>query len=181
MQVLPIISGIASVAGTVMNMSAARAEGEYQAQVAENNRRIAEENAQETLKATQAQARIQDIEARSQLGAMIAAAGASGLSGLVGSNPLRVSTAQKLAQRDRAFTVDAGEKQAKGYRQQAENFRSEGEAARWGGRMRSFSALIGGISSFPSLISDAKKVGVAKSKALEPRLTTGPLGSGRLY
>lgn len=173
MQALPIISGVASAVGTVVSMQAAKAEGEYQAQVAENNRRIAEQNAIDTLKNTQAQARIQDQDARRQLDAIIASASASGLSGLVGSTALRVRTGEELAQRDRAFTMDAGEKQATGYRQQAENFRSEGEAARWGGQMRSFSALIGGISSFPSLISDAPKVAPAKSKALDTRTALG--------
>lgn len=164
MQALPMIAQAASVVGTMVSMSAAQSQAKYQAQVAENNAKLAEINANETLRRSQIDAQIQDQEAQAEIGSIVAAASASGFDLNVGSTALRRRTAENLAGRDRAFMIQEGEDNARAYRQQGENFRADAKATRYGGKLQSFSALLNGISSFPNLLSDAPKVAPSTAK-----------------
>jgi hypothetical protein len=136
--------------------------GIYQSRVAKANAAIAQQNAAKAVQTAHQQAQIGDQEAAQDIGAMMAQAGASGLSLGVGSSALRRRSAEELAARDRGFTVYAGEMEAAGYKQEAANYRSEGRNALGGGMLDAFSSVL----SSPSLISSSAKVSPSVMKKL---------------
>ena len=141
-----------STAATIAGTGAAIAQNSYQARVALNNAKIAEQNAERAINESKIGAQDQDLEAKAQIGALIARGGASGLSLGAGSLALRRKSAEELAARDRGYTIYAGETKADAYNQQAQDYRTEASSL----RTANFMEVIGaGFDIGTSLISGA--------------------------
>lgn len=148
MYALPIISAIV---GTVSTVSSAM----FQAQVAKNNAVVAENNANRSVQEAAVAAQEGDQAANADLGQMLAQAGASGLTLNTGSMGLKYKSASELAARDRGYTIYKGASEAAGYRQQANDFRTEAGGA----RSSAMFGLVGGaLDVGGSLISRKTKV-----------------------
>lgn len=143
MQALPIISAVVTAASTVMGAM-------YQGQVAKNNAIIAENNAGRAIQEASVAAQEGDQAAAADIGQMISQAGASGLTLNTGSQGLKRKSASELAARDRGYTVYKGATEAAGYRQQAEDFRSEASAAK---SSAIFGLIGGGLDIGTSLVN----------------------------
>jgi hypothetical protein len=98
-----------------------------------------------------------------EIGQMLSAQGASGLSVGVGSMGLRRKSAEELAAKDRGFAIYAGDSKAAAYQQQAADFRAESSAARGAGR---FGLLGTAIGFGDSLISRATKVNMKTARRI---------------
>lgn len=152
-----LISTIASVG---MQMGAAN----YQAQVADINAQIAEENANREMFRSQEEERDVGLESGGRIGELVAGQSASGVSLGKGSAPLVRSHAARLGRRDVLRTRAAGENQAYAYLVDQFNYKAQAEAARGeasasllGGFLSGLGQVVGGIggsssSLQPSLI-----------------------------
>lgn len=170
MQLLPLAFGGAAAGagsligtlGTVIGGVTSFMEASYKSKVAASNAQIAEQNATQATHTAALQAQQQDIEAQQELGDVVAQASASGLELGVGSAALRRKSKEELAAKDRGFTIYAGQKEAAGYKQQANEFRAESKAAKTGG----FLGLLGSAVELatPNFVSDAPKVSAATAR-----------------
>jgi len=151
---LAIISAVIGIAGTVASVSAANKETAYRRQVAENNAKLSDYNAQESRIAGGKVAQDRDRAAKAVIGQMLADQSASGLSIGVGSFDLQVKSADKQATRDRTRIVDAAAKDAAGYTKQAEQFRSKSGYLQ---SAQTFDNLAGAVQIGSSIIGGANK------------------------
>lgn len=136
-----------SVLGTVSAIGAAN----YQAGVARNNAIIAERNAQQASDRSQNEQLEADRETAALLGEQQAIQGASGLTGASQMRTRR--SANRLGRQDAENIRLGGDREIQNFRQQAENFRAEGRAA----KSQATGALVGGIFDVgSSLISGAR-------------------------
>jgi len=137
--VLGIAGGVISAMGAIQAANAQAASAQYNAKVAESNRRAA-------LRQTQVAVEDKQAENRRQLGSIRAAYGASGL--MLDGSPLDVleDTAQEQAF-DVAKIRYKGKMQAEGYSEQAALYRLEAKSAKRAGWIGAGSALIGGLSN----------------------------------
>lgn len=161
------LSGIMGAVGSMQQAGAAKAQAEYQAQVARNNETIARQNAQYAAAAGESQAQAQDFKNRATLGAIEAAQSASGLD--LDSPTLRQvreGSAQVL-RLDTANVMANAALRARGYEAQAQGFASEGELARMRARSQS-----GGIGAFGSLLSGASSFADKWTRYQSPSTTT---------
>jgi hypothetical protein len=100
-------------------------EARYRAQVAENNRIVAEQNARYAVQAGRTNAFAQDLQTRAALGTATAAQGASGLDVGQGS-PVEVrSSIQQLGRLKTLEEIQKADLEAYGYRQKASDFGAE--------------------------------------------------------
>ena len=107
MQAIPLLfqgaQGVAtalSVASGVIEAVGQYSAGMYQAKVAANNARIADENAKRAIHTANVQAQNQDFDALVAMGGLLAELGASGLQVGTGSAALRRKSQSELAARD---------------------------------------------------------------------------------
>lgn len=148
-----LASGTALTAATagIGALSAIQA-GQYQAAVAKNNAKIAEENAARLSEASQREAMRSDQDYRALLGEQLAAQGVSGLD-ILGRSQV---AARRLTQRTgRLAAMDItseGEAGARRSLQEAANFRAEGKQARLQGYLSGAGALAQGASDVGTLI-----------------------------
>ena len=157
------LSTALQVGATVVGTMGAIQQSNYQSQVALNNQAIAEENARRVIFESQIEAQETDIEARGELGQLLAQQGASGLSLGSGSFALRRKGLEELAAKDRGFIRSQGEVRATRHRQQASDFAGESAMAKASGR----GALVSGAFDIgTSLVSGASRVNVAKARSL---------------
>lgn len=157
---LAAVGTAVSVLGGIQQVSAQRAQANFQSQVARNNQKIAQENALRSIEDAQQATVDQGEEARQELGQLIAAQSASGLSLGVGSSLLRRRAADRLARRDNERLREAGNLRAQGFNQQAVDAEAQAAQARSAGR----NALIGGAFNIgSSLISGAQSINKARS------------------
>ena len=165
-----VIATGAAVVGTVLQIQSARdsakaaeARARYQAEVAERNAQIEDENRARAIAEASVAAQDQDFDARAELGALIAEQGASGLDLGSGSFLRQRAGLETIAATDRARIINAGQNESDAARRRAENFREEarnaGAAAgdaRSAGRTAIAASLISGIGSVAS--STAKRI-----------------------
>lgn len=147
-------------------------QGMYQSRVAANNAQIANDNAKRVTQETAVKAQEQDWQAQTEMGALLANLGASGLSVGTGSAALRRKSQENLAAKDRAYTTYEGETQATGYKQQSQDFTAEAAA----NRSAAQNALISGVLDIgSSLVGGASKVNVAKAKRINAGIGSKPI------
>lgn len=158
-----ITAAAASTASAVIGGISTLASSMFQARVAKNNAAIAESNAQRAIQEASVKAQDQDIAARAEMGQMLASAGASGLSMGTGSLALQRKATEELAARDRGYTTYAGEAEAAGYKQQAQDFRTEAAGARMSGL---FGLVSSGLDIAGSMISSASTVNAATARSI---------------
>jgi len=175
MQAIPAFLASTGVSATTAISAASAAIGgvsaisqaNYQSRVAKNNAVIAANNATQVRQETAVNNMMRDQEARSDIGAMLAQGGASGLSLGVGSMGLRRKSMEELAARDRELSTYAGDTRAAGFDQQSQDFTSEARSARTAG---AFNAAGAGINFGSSFISDAPTVNAATSARITGRI-----------
>lgn len=155
------------VGGAAFGLVSTLASSNYNAQVAANNVQIAESNAERSVQRAAVEAQEQDVQARGELGAMLASAGASGLNLGSGSALLRRKSAEELAAKDRGFIAFEGQSKAAQFKQQATDIRDEAALA----KQQSFFSTIGqGINIGTSLVSGATKVNEITARGIRGRL-----------
>lgn len=150
------VGAVVSAAGTVMAAQSASANAKYQAQVANNNATIAQQNSQYAIKASEAQAANQGQAGRASLARIRTAQAASGIDVNSGS-AVDVQTSQaETNQQNTANTLNNGLLQAYGYRTQATNFSAQAglDSAESGQ-----DETAGEIGAAGSLLSSASSIG----------------------
>lgn len=126
--------------------------GNYQAAVARNNARLAEENAARESEAAQREAQRSDQDYRALLGEQLAAQGASGLD-ILGRSQVAARTLTERTGRRAAMDITTeGEAAARRSLQESANFRAEGRQARLQGYLTGGAALLKGASDVNTLI-----------------------------
>ncbi|HXA22753.1 MAG TPA: hypothetical protein VNW90_10660 [Acetobacteraceae bacterium] len=165
--------------GAMEQGKAAQQQADYQAQVANNNAIIAQQNATYATAAGNAQAEKSAMGTAERMGAIRAAQASSGVD--VGSgSPLDVQTSQKeVGQLDQDTIRNNAARVAYGYRSQSTNFTAQagldtatGANAATAGDIGAVSSVLGGATSVGKQFSDLTKVGVIGSGA--PNVSTNP-------
>lgn len=165
--VLPVLSIGSTVLGAVtgaigagQSASAQSANAQYQAQVAENNRIIAEQNAGAAIQTGAAKTITAGLAERTRFGRVRAAQAANNIDVNSGS-AVDVQAAQReLGRLDELTVAHDADLQAYGYRAQASNFgaeaqldRARAQQARSAGGLGIASSLIGGAGALANRFS----------------------------
>lgn len=150
------VSAIGGVVSTISQMQAAS----YQAAVAERNAKIMEDNARREVDRAQAETVDESEAARQQIGQLVAAQSASGVSMMSGSPLTRRRGAQRLAERDAQRIRSDANVQAERMQQQATDHRAEASMAR---SRRGASMLSGALDVGSTIIGGARQIRQARS------------------
>lgn len=153
---LPVILGAVStgvsILGIMQSTSANIQAANYQAQIADRNAAIMEDNAQRAAYRSAVEAQQQDENTRGVVGQIIANQAASGLRLGGRSAMLTRKSAAELGRLDTLNIRQAGEIEAHNYLMQAEDFRSSadfsrktGQSAAVAGALQGFGSLVGGL------------------------------------
>ena len=145
------VSAVGGIVGTISQMNAAS----YQAAVAERNAELMDQNARREVQRAQSEVQDQSEVAREQIGQLVAAQSASGISMMTGSPLTRRRGAERLAQRDSARIRSDANVQAERMQQQATDFRGEAGMAR---ARRSNTLLSGVLGTGSTLIGGARQI-----------------------
>jgi hypothetical protein len=149
---IPLLPTLLTAGSAVVGAVSAIQSGNYQAAVAKNNARIAEENAARTSEAAQIEAQRSDQDYRALLGEQLAAQGASGLDILGRSQQSARMLTKRTGRRAAMAIVDEGEAGARRSLQESANFRSEGKQARLQGYLTGGARLLQGASDVGTLV-----------------------------
>lgn len=126
---LAIVGSIASAGvgalGAIRSASAAAAQANYQAQVAANNQKIAEQNANTAIQAGEAKATAQSLKNRSIQGGIIAGEAGAGLDVNSGSPIDLRDSAARIGQLDVETTRYNAQQQAYGFRTQGMGYTAQ--------------------------------------------------------
>lgn len=146
--------GMAAVTGLTAGVSALSSiqQGNYQAAVARNNARIAEENAARISEASQREGMRSDQDYRALLAEQLAIQGASGLDILGRSQVAARQLTQRTGRRAAKDISDEGTAEARRSLQEAANFRSEGKQAKTQGYISAAGSLLQGASNIGSTL-----------------------------
>jgi len=152
-----------SVMGALQNASAQKASADYQAQVAAGNAKIATQNANFASESGEQQAAIQEQKTRSQVGAIEAAQGSSGVD-INSPTATAVRTSQgELGALDAQTIRSNAARTAYGYQTQSTNSAGAGLLSGVGNASLNYAKVIGnssGIDTSNSVnISDSNAVG----------------------
>jgi hypothetical protein len=118
-------SGVVGAVGASNSAEATAQSYQYKAQVAENNAKIAEQNAQAARESGTAQAQSNDMKTKAQVGTQLAAQAANGLDVNTGTNVAVRQSTTDLGHLDTLTILNNATKNAAGYTNQANNYRSE--------------------------------------------------------
>jgi hypothetical protein len=152
-----VISTGISAAGAIGQGQATAASNKFQAQVAENNRIIADQNARYSVSAGQTRAQTEDLKTGAIVGAETAAQGASGLDLTTGSPVSVREGTRQMGRLSSLNIINNSNLTAYGYKTQAGNFGAQSQLdlasaanASAAGFLNAGSSLVGGASSFAS-------------------------------
>lgn len=120
-----LLGGVVSMMGQYQQAQAAQAQANYQAQVARNNKIIADQNAVYSRQAAAAQESRQNEKTAALVGATRAAQASNGLDVNSGSALDVQSSAEMLGQLDAASIRAAGARQARAYEDQGRGFQDQ--------------------------------------------------------
>ena len=149
---IPLIPTLLTAGTAVIEAVSAVQSGNYQAAVARNNARIAEENAARMSEAAQREALRSDQDYRALLGEQLAAQGASGLDILGRSAQSARMLTRRTGRQAAMDIINEGEAGARRSLQEAANFRGEGRQARLQGYLSGAGSLLQGASDVGTLI-----------------------------
>jgi hypothetical protein len=145
---------IAGGMGQSKQYDAASQEANYRAQVAANNKIIAEQNARYAVQAGRTNAQAQDFQTRAALGQATAAQGASGIDVGQGSPTEVRSSIQQLGRLKTLQQIQESDLEAYGYKQKASDFGAESglqtykaQSAQAAKGPALFGTILGGASS----------------------------------
>lgn len=147
-------TGIAAMAAATAGIGAISAisQGNYQAAVARNNARIAEENAARLSEASQRESLRSDQDYRALLAEQLAAQGASGFDILGRSQRSARMLTQRTGRQAARDIWDEGTSASRRSLQEAANFRGEGRQAQLQGYFSGAGSLMQGASDVGTLI-----------------------------
>jgi hypothetical protein len=150
-----LIGGVVSFMGAQQQASAAQASANYQAQVAKNNAKIAEDNAAYSRQAGVAETEREGMKTAQVVGAELAGQSASGIDLTTGSPTDVVRGTREGARLSTLNLMQNAELRARGYNIEASNQQAEaglatmrGRQAATAGTVGGFSSLLGGATSF---------------------------------
>lgn len=153
----PIVGALSGIASGAFGFM----QGQYQAQVAKMNAKIAGANADRATTIAGINAEDNDFQTKALLGEQEAAQAASGISVAGPSQILTRRSSRMIGRRDSLNIIQAGQTEAYNYRTQEANFKAEAGAD----KMSGIASLVGGglsaagsLASSPSLVSDATPV-----------------------
>lgn len=150
---IPLLPTLLTAGTAVVGAVSAIQGGNYQAAVARNNARIAEENAARQSEAAQREALRSDQDYRALLGEQLAAQGASGFDILGRSQRDARQLTRRVGRRAAMDITDEGAAAARRSQQEAANFRGEGRQARLQGYLTGGARLLQGASDVHTLVS----------------------------
>lgn len=156
---LPVIGMVISGVGTVVSAVSGMQAANYNAAVADRNAQLAERNKVEAIAASQREAQERGLAAKQEIGSLEALMGASGFDLNSGTNLLRRRSLRTLTQQDQMNAREDGNAQAKGFAQQAADFRSESKQTKSSKTFGLFGALATGATS---ILSDANALRKAR-------------------
>ncbi len=177
----------ASVAGSMQQASAASASAKYQSEVAAGNQATATQNANYAAASGEAQAAIQEQKTRSQVGAIEAAQGSSGVD-INSPTATSVRTSQnELGQLDADTIRSNAARQAYGYETQSTNFENQsaadiaqGENAETAGYLNAGTGLLNGAGNaslnYAKVIGNGTGIDTSGSVNVSGANATGPGG-----
>src|SRR5262252_1875935 len=149
------VSGVMGFMGAQEQASAQAAAANYQAQVAQNNAIINNQNAARAAEAGRAQAQATDFKNAARSGAILAAEGASGIDVGSGSSTEVRQSAQQLGRLDTQTVMDNAMRQVRAYQvaatsdtAQAQLDTFEAEQAKTAGMIQGFGSIVSAASSF---------------------------------
>ena len=151
-----LIGGALGAIGSIAEGNAAAAQANYQAQIAEMNQQIAEDNAARRRDVAQLEAQQQDDQTRQLLGQQLAAQSASGVSLGSRSSLGARRAARSIGRRDALNLIQSGELDAFNSLTDAANFEASAGAQRMAA---SNSRLAGFLGAANSLIGTAGSLG----------------------
>lgn len=149
---LPALPMLLTGGSAILGAVSAIQSGNYQAAVARNNARIAEENAARMSEAAQREALRSDQDYRALLGEQLAAQGASGFDILGRSARSARQLTQRTGRRAAMDITDEGAAGARRSLQEASSFRAEGRQAKLQGYLSGASSILQGASDISTLV-----------------------------
>jgi len=145
-----------SAAGSIAGGFAAADASRYQAQVADNNARLAEMNAQRAVRSGYMEAERTGMKGREQLGQIASIQGASGLEVGAGTGGQVQESARIVNRYDQEQDVYKGAVAGVNFRNQANNFRAEAQLKRMSANNSQISGFMGAANS---LLGSARAFG----------------------
>lgn len=149
----PIFAAATSIIGTGVGVASAIGQGNYQAAVAEQNAKIAQQNAQRATDRAAIEAQENDLLTRGMLGQQMAAMSASGVSTDSPSFLMTRRAARTRGRLDTLNIIQGGQLENYNYLTDATNQRAVAAGARSQGYANAFGTALGGVGS---LISTAR-------------------------
>lgn len=154
---LSIVGGVVNAIGKVREGQAQAAFARYQAQVARNNKIIADQNADWSMRAGRHEATIQGLRTREIAGQTKADIAASGIDVNSGSAVDVVNATRRAGMMDEATILSNASKEAYGWTTQGANFEAqagllelEATEAERSGKFNAFSSLLGSATNIAS-------------------------------
>lgn len=164
-----LLGGITSAFGASAQAQSQAAMYNYQSQVAETNRQIAEQNKNYAIAAGEVSAQEAGMKARFQRGMTIAQQGAGGLAVGSGSNARVVESELEIGQQDQALIRSNAARTAYGYEVEATADTAQSQldqmaaaSAKKAGTINVFGSLLGAAGSVSSKWLQADQAGVFK-------------------
>lgn len=162
-----VAGGLTQAQGAQQQGAAAAAQNQYLAQVAANNQIIAEQNAEQAEQRGGRLAEMKELETAGRLGAVTAAAGASGLDTTSGS-PLRLAADTKaMGELDARMIRYNASREAYGYRTQGVGYAAQaqldemaGSNALRAGQLEAIGSVIGAGANVADKWAKYKMAGV---------------------
>lgn len=160
MQALPYLMA----AGTAVQGLGAMSEANYQSAVMKQNAEIADQNARRTMAQSAQDAADKDMEARLEIGAVLAQASVSGLDMNSGSMLLRRRDMSSFAGQDRRRIIEGGRAEAENSLQEAAGYRAQSRALRKGMKWQLLGTALSAGSSFLNGRDMVSKINYQRSR-----------------
>lgn len=161
------VSGTLSAVGTGLSIASTLAAGNYQNKIAEQNAKIANENADRAIHQSQIEAQRQDALTLGMIGEQEAIQSASGLSLTGRSQILTRKNARELGRLDALNVAQAGERDAYNFRLDAQNQLNAGTLAKSSAAGNALGSFLGFAANTPTLVGGSRSV----QKSYDPWVT----------
>lgn len=142
-----VAGGGIGLLGSLFSGGAQKNAYNYQAQVAANNKVIADRNAQYAVASGETEAQISGMKTRAQIGGITAAQGASGLDVNSGSGVAVRESEAEIGSFNQMMIRANARKQAYGYEVEGMNQQAQERMSRQAGKNAMTAGIIGGASS----------------------------------
>ena len=148
------ITAVIGILGTVVSGASSFMAASANANMAEYNARVADDNAKRSIERSQLEQQDQDYQTKALIGEQLSQQAASGVDVGSGSTKYTRMAAKELGRRDALNVRQAGELEAHDYKTQAVSNRMQASAYKTGGAMN----LLGSFLDVGSVIGKSQKV-----------------------